>query len=529
MPSGSRGGTSGGAPRSDRVTCAPGARWLLLVALASGACGGGTPADGGIDGPGDAGDVVTEGETAADGEAGGDADAPADVSDGTADGDDGADGDAAAGPSLDAFREALAAAGFDLRAGTLEFAALDCCSAVTCFGNNPSSPYGMYRLPRGPGQTAANPAEQPDGTSTVWRLRGDEAVVFAGPTPPRSAYFGWTGYLYDRATGGVPAREILFASLGDTANRDSIATAGTPGGGPGDPFEQWTVVVLTADEVTDAAVRSAAAAAGFDGAWINTLVIPAARVTLGLAEDADTFGVLVRVALFEDPAAREAYLAAPPGAVWRVTPAEPRPLEPLDEPPLRPRGTGRAEDPALAAALDELREAILDRHGRLGAWEPPVTDVTPAPGSCLAGERNCNGDNNDTIYFSSAGFRLGDAADSLVVVYGVNHEATGKASYANFAVYEVRRLFGVASVDSRRFAGSAADYLPGHPLADRLYAWRVKRDCSGDPFCLELATTCPGLAPDELGVIAFRAYLEPGTDVGPDPAELILDRVIRFR
>ncbi|MBI5480279.1 MAG: hypothetical protein HY906_15550 [Deltaproteobacteria bacterium] len=463
---------------------------LLLVA----ACGGGTA--GGADGPVDAG----------------------------------AQADAPPGPpSVEGFRAALEGAGYEVGDGRLEFAQIDCCAAVTCFGNNPSSPYGQYLLPRGPGQPVANPYEDAEGLSKVWRLRPDEAVVFVGPTPPRAAYFGWTGYQFDRSAGAGQARDIRFASLGDTVNVDTIATAGTPAGAAGDPFEQLTVIMLVADSQTEAEVHAAAAAGGFPPAWVNTLVIPAADVSLGLEDEADTFGVLVRAALFEDPTAKEAYLAAPPGNLWRISPAMARAVAPLREPALRPRGTGAAEDAALATALDELHDAILAAHPGLNVYQPPVTDVTPTPGECLTGTRNCNGDNNDTVYFTSGLFRLGETADDFVVVYGVNHQATGKATYSNFALYEVRRLFGVAAASSRDFAGSAAEYLPGHPLADRLYAWRLRRDCTGDPGCLPIALECPGLPADELGVVAFRAYLEPGTGTGPAPSELILDRVIRFK
>ena len=40
--------------------------------------------------------------------------------------------------------------------------------------------------------------------SWFWRLRPDEAVVFLGTTPPEMTYFGFTGYLYDRYSDGVP-------------------------------------------------------------------------------------------------------------------------------------------------------------------------------------------------------------------------------------------------------------------------------------------------------------------------------------
>src|SRR5262249_44276607 len=103
-------------------------------------------------------------------------------------------------PSLD---DALASMGFDVARGELAFPTLDCCAAVTCFGNNPSSPYGEFFVPRGSGQTAANPGERADGTSPAWRLREDEAIVYVGPTPPHVGYFGFTPYLFDRQNGAT--------------------------------------------------------------------------------------------------------------------------------------------------------------------------------------------------------------------------------------------------------------------------------------------------------------------------------------
>mgnify|MGYP006863481255 FL=1 len=65
------------------------------------------------------------------------------------------------------------------------------------FGNNPTSPYGMYRLPPGPGEPDKDvlvfPWDQEIDNyakRSVWRLRPDEAVLYIGKTPPEVLYYG---------------------------------------------------------------------------------------------------------------------------------------------------------------------------------------------------------------------------------------------------------------------------------------------------------------------------------------------------
>jgi hypothetical protein len=114
------------------------------------------------------------------------------------------------------------------------------------------------------------------------------------------------------------------------------------------------------------------------------------------------------------------------------------------------------------------------------------------------------------------------------MAFGVNHAATGKATYSNFAVYALRHLIGVAAVDSRSFPGSADSWLPNDPDNAFLYAWKIARRCNGEDRCVEIPTTCPGVP--ELGLmnVTFRAYLEPETKTAPLPSEIVLDRVLRI-
>jgi hypothetical protein len=128
---------------------------------------------------------------------------------------------------------------------------------------------------------------------------------------------------------------------------------------------------------------------------------------------------------------------------------------------------------------------------------------------------------------------LGD--DEFLIAYGINHVATGKAMYANINAYasELGKL-AVGSVFSTEFAGSTNNYLGvNDPAAAVTYAYKITRNCQpGEPFCLQLEvpSQCASLSLDSntlLG-IAFRLYVEPGTNIGPAFSEIVYDRIIKF-
>ena len=58
-------------------------------------------------------------------------------------------------------------------------------------------------------------------------------------------------------------------------------------------------------------------------------------------------------------------------------------------------------------------------------------------------------------------YRLEAEDDSFLIVCGVNHVTTGKATYTNFAVGNV------ISVDDSMFGGSARMYAPNVPGVDK--------------------------------------------------------------
>lgn len=412
-----------------------------------------------------------------------------------------------------------------MQPGSFEpFDLADCCATgKNCAGNNPASPYVAVRVPPAPGQTAVNYGADADGVSSVFRVREDEAIVYVGRTPPKARYFGFTPYLFEHQIGAE--RASVFASLSETLNDRVIGVDGDA------PFDRPTVVIATADASTDQAVRGALVAAGFPASSLNTIPFDASVGSFGIDEASDTVGVLFRVAIFDDVAAGDAYVAHPPGVVLRVTPRAQATPNPLPPPPARPKGASAVELP-LASSVDALGAAIVAANPGYTTDELVVSDGVADPYACIADLTSCFGDNRDTIYPRTDPVVLFAGPDDFYYAYGVNHAATGKSTYASVSVYALQHVVGVAGAnDSLGYAGSAAPFLPGDPSAGELYAWKIARDCGGDPHCLAIPTGgCPtGIDDDKIGFFAFRAYVEPTTATAPDTSTLVIDRIVRFR
>lgn len=79
-----------------------------------------------------------------------------------------------------------------------------------------------------------------------------------------------------------------------------IKTEGTQNGSSGNPFNQTTVIIITADKGIDQRIRAAAQSAGDSNDIINTQALPSTILKMGLENDSDTFAAFVRPALFND-------------------------------------------------------------------------------------------------------------------------------------------------------------------------------------------------------------------------------------
>lgn len=418
---------------------------------------------------------------------------------------------------------ALSARGYQVQNGSFEFLDLSSCCQTTCSGNNPSSPYAAFFVPPAPGQSAPNPNPRPDGTSSSYRLRADEAIVYLGLTAPAAAYYGFTPYLMERSDAAGVAKPV-FASLSDTMNHLVLRTEG------GTPFEQRAAIIVAADATTAAEARAALIDSGVLASAINVLTLDPAKGRFGLGPTADAFGVLFRLALVADEAKKDAYLANPGGTVLRITPTLLRPLNPLPSPTPRPKATTPTET-SLSTAVQRLSSAITAAYPAYTARTVTVDEGVPNPAACIQNLTFCAGDNPDTNYPGTAPRVLFASDDDFYIAFGVNHQATSKTVYSNVSVYALQKLVGLVSVASDEYAGSARRYLPLDPLAPTLYAWKIARACNGEPFCLEVPKgACPtGIENGALGTLTFRTYLEPSSKTAPLITTLVRDRVLSFK
>lgn len=304
----------------------------------------------------------------------------------------------------------------------------------------------------------------------------------------------------------------------------------------GNPFNSLTIYIVTADQGIDTRVRSAAHRAGYPPPIINTEPMPQSLLNLGVGATSDIFNLLFRAAfgLNKDAdAALAAYKANPPWRVFRVTPKTAAPVtssDPFPIPKFRAHGTGETEY-YLSPAVEKLREAILDAHGNGVA----VQEFTSYQGPCHYGlygfENKVDdlGPSIDSLYLHTEKDLGTLGPNDFFIVYGVNHEQTGKAMYTNVTMYGRTKQCALNQVPDANLLGSAAQYVPaGFADANKLYAYKIARHCGGDKNCLEVPYGCPGMAADETAYIIWRNYLEKATKTGADPAEVVLDRAIKF-
>jgi hypothetical protein len=119
-----------------------------------------------------------------------------------------------------------------------------------------------------------------------------------------------------------------------------------------------------------------------------------------------------------------------------------------------------------------------------------------------------------------------------LIITGVIHQKTGKATYVNHSVYDTKKLSGIVSVADPLLTKQSALYHAGvsDPADPRLatcsslYAYAISYDCTGISCCLAIpaptAANPVGLAPGSPFFVMGRKYLEPRTGVRPALSEI---------
>jgi hypothetical protein len=463
---------------------------------------------------------------------------------------------------VETFKQALEQEGFTVQEGAIGFFDLikvyNLGVLTSALGNNPTTKYLTYFVPPAPGSKGpeqftkiATALGIRQNTSAFWNLGPDEAIVFVGRTPPECRYFSYEAEML--FTTFRNETRWIWTSMCDPLNNLVIKTEGTPDGQPGNPFNQTTVIIATADKGIDRRIRAASKSAGYPDYLTNTQVIPSTMLNMGLENNSDTFLIAIRPALFKDQQAGDAYINRTPATILRVTPNVSAQLDPYSVPTLRVRGTGTTEFDLLDD-LNELREAILAKYNALNSTELPTSKWFVEQYTGLQTGINTWGPNNDACYLWTANqsvtspqppfadlsqyydflrnppLTLGNDTNEFIIVYGVNHVATGKCAYSNFAPYGADIWNGVGAVHDSELAGTAEEYLPDNPNAKYLYVYKIARNCSGDPHCFEVpyGPGGYGIRTEQPLFISWRLYLENATKIGPAYSEIVYDRAIKF-
>ncbi|TGD75470.1 hypothetical protein E4634_03220 [Mangrovimicrobium sediminis] len=410
-----------------------------------------------------------------------------------------------------------------------------------CFGNNPESGYSFAHLPwRSPELIRY---------STGFMLDDNEAVVLLLQTPPQLAYFGFTPYVQDRWVPETDNQRIeVAASLADSINHLRLGAypAAIPGAAPY-PFERISAVVMSANQRAVAAVSSLLVASGIPARAVNVFRIPTGAIELplvtGYTERSDEFAIMARYTLPADRATFEAWLAANPVSVYRITLDTPE-FESFPFTGYRERVTGISEYddavmPQVMSRLGKVVAALVQRH-------PEATPEIYLRGighaglghECINDYSSCIYDNQDALYYrhevSPPVYRLTSDPGNFWYAVGVEHQRTSKALYTSHSVYMARNAGGVASINTGTARGSvefyAGDWLGNMDIGDPndFYIFRIARQCGLAElelgYCVEVPYPTPlspvGVEDTDPLTFVTRYYVEMNSGVGPAQSEI---------
>ncbi len=401
---------------------------------------------------------------------------------------------------------------------------------VVCFFSNPDGPYGYPFVGSNLGL----------GT----RMTSSDALVMIMETPPPMTYFGITPYLYTRYYSSLPGRPgqsgtvQVFESLTDSINMDTIKTAGSGVAGQ-NVFTQLSVVVMTADRTTYNQIVKQLVALGFPSSAINLLAMPLNAVPLHMGTGllADTYTMLIRLAYPNDTAQMKDYINRIPIAFLQLTPTGRHSSVVLPTPVSRVPGDGVNESSSLQTARDQLVQQLLASYGNSYSITETTQLLTQTNNyHCIQVGILCNVDNSDALYTHEVTGLVPSSLQDKILVVGVNHVDTGKATYVSHSVTNDLYHVGVMGINNVQLQGTAlimggvsGPSDPRYSTYSDLYAFTVSYDCSNEPVCFTIpqptATSPVGIPFGTPIDTTTRYYVDPATDTRPSSNEVIFHRV----
>lgn len=446
--------------------------------------------------------------------------------------------------------------------------AIELCEAhylPDCNGNNAKNTYLVTQFPPSPRLPKFN--RLPLG----FQMEQDEAFVIIGKTPPQCTYFSYQHFFMSHFYAKDDYRKI-YARLGDSIKgyhlplsdkNDTIASENIP-------FDTPIAIIIannqnTFDSVKEAILKKASCYDSFGNlncffeTNIFSQIIPKTTtdeeqyefpIQFGLELSADSFNFLHRIT-HVDTESGNTYKNKPSLEVLRITPktaiqecpmTRPAPLERKPESNKKECDMTTQESVGLHLELENLEYEIYREHRHKNnrikrhCYKLDVKTWMYSGGdTAIKNGANVLGETNDTLYLQSQSFKL--CKDDLIVVYGVNHEVSGKAIYANVSCYGSDKINGIGGVTSSKidkngsdekncksYYGSAKRYLRGDN--EKFYALTFISDQNEYYKNSEYIFKIPkpkdkkGLEGHNIGdpvFMGFRMYIDPQTHLGPYP------------
>ena len=147
---------------------------------------------------------------------------------------------------------------------------------------------------------------------------------------------------------------------------------------------------------------------------------------------------------------------------------------------------------------------------------------------------DCAGDAWDASYGFCPGITFDDG--EVWAVIGTLGTATGNATYISVGVNNFRLRLGAKAVNYPELEGSAASYAEfegDSANLDKFFVYYFARDCDGletltHGYCMEVESTELRLPVGDRAAFTERDYIEPGTQRGPDSAQLLPSRALKL-
>ena len=420
----------------------------------------------------------------------------------------------------------------------------------SCYANNPPSPYGVTLLPKNPREDTSTYSNWGvtlsgnfNGTfmSATYRLDETETVLMLGQTAPRSLYYAYIPYVFDRwypkgwtskssdwsrcadVTDPNGSRCRLFASLGNPTNMLNMNTSDENG----DSFNSEFAYFMGGDQNQIAEIQAVGIRAGIRRSTHNIFGLSKISkdqtngAKLGLHKDSDGFMHLTRTAFVENKEEFNDFIYNPEKfiTILRITPKFVRLRDRKPFPPniFKDRiseleavpSKGLSHEKMTSILSNDMRFSIIERYqsSHPHVYQFPIIPPIYRNGyDCMEKGMQCNGDNQDTLYPNSRNsaptnhycmktlgkdcpivYRttLQEDGSDFFIITGVNHNATERSLYSSISAYSQDRLESLGGFDSlpadlspKSYWGSARQYLQEiQDVSDYFFAVKISRKC----------------------------------------------------